>query len=66
MGVRKPRKKMQMIGYKLGEIYISEELSSKAGHRRYILKCSICGKEKAVYHTQINTGLWNVCEHDTL
>lgn len=64
--IYKPRKKMNMIGYRMGKIFVSKELSRKSGHRRYILKCSICGKEKKVYHTQINSGLWNVCEHDTL
>ncbi len=52
------------IGYEMGYIYVSEEISRKSGNRRFILKCKKCGAEKIIYLGQLSTGEWNVCEHD--
>lgn len=52
------------IGYEMGYIYVSEEINRKAGMRRFILKCKKCGAEKKIYHNQLSSGNWNVCQHD--
>lgn len=48
----------------MGYIYVSEEINRKAGMRRFILKCKKCGAEKKIYHNQLSSGNWNVCQHD--
>lgn len=60
------RKKKNMIGFKMGVIMVVEELSSKWGHRRFVLECQKCKVRKNIYHSQLSTGEWSVCEHDVV
>lgn len=65
--MKRYKNSVYQIGYRPTDtIYISEELGSVAGRRRFVLKCDICEKEKKVWLTQISSGTWNVCEHDVL
>ena len=55
-----------MIGIELGYLTIVKELNRKYGRRNFLLKCRKCGAEKAVRHSALTAGDYNVCEHDAL
>jgi hypothetical protein len=59
------RKKVEYLGKKLGVIKIIGDFQ-KNGHRKFLLKCDICGSEKEIWYSQYANGNWNVCEHDAL
>ena len=59
------RQKKSKVGEKLGYITIISERKLR-GVKKFTLQCDICGAEKEIWHSQYNTGNWNVCEHDAL
>jgi len=57
--------KKNYIGEKNGNIEIVKELSSKAGARRFGIKCNICGVTKNIYYSNWSNSNWKkMCPHD--
>jgi len=59
------RKKIELVGEKLGYIEIISERKVN-GVRKLTLKCEICGVKKEIWYSQYCNGYWNVCGHDAL
>lgn len=53
------------VGKMLGRSIELVELTKKSsGHKKFKLQCIKCGATSEKWVSQINSGSWEVCEHD--